>query len=137
SSRSASPRSPARSSAPRAAGSSGATPPSATSTKPLRAATSPPGKSRSSFQKKSARRSGHCANDSPHPGSWVRVDLLLRAGQDASYLAAEPDVARVSGPPRSGIGRQLGEGGPQRRHGLVGLGGCPPPAPPPPTHTAP
>ena len=39
-----------------------ATPASPTSTRPTGAATSPPGKSRSSSQKKSARRSGHCAS---------------------------------------------------------------------------
>jgi hypothetical protein len=51
------------------------------------------------------------------------ADLVLRVGQDASYLAAEVDVARVSGLPRSGIGRQFGEGGPQRHHRLLGLEG--------------
>ena len=48
-SRSASPRSPARSSGPRAAGSRRSTPPSPTSTRSTGAATSPPGKSRELF----------------------------------------------------------------------------------------
>ena len=61
SSRSASPRSPARSSGPRAAGSRRATPPSSTSTRPPGAATSPRGKSPSCSQPRSGRRSGHCA----------------------------------------------------------------------------
>ena len=56
-------------------------------------------------------------------GSEVCADLLLRVGQNAAYLAAEVDVAGVSGLPRPGIGRQLGEGGPQRRRRLVGLDG--------------
>ena len=61
-SRSASPRSPARSSRPRAAGSSRPTPTSPTSTRSTRAATSPPGKSRSSSPRRSAPRSGRCAS---------------------------------------------------------------------------
>ena len=55
-SRSASPRSPARSSGPRAAGSRRGTPPSPTSTRPTRAATSPPGKSPSCSRPRSGRR---------------------------------------------------------------------------------
>jgi hypothetical protein len=60
-SRSASPRSPARSSRPREAGSRRSTPTSATSTKPPRAATSPPGNSPSCSRPRSVRRSGRCA----------------------------------------------------------------------------
>ena len=60
--RSASPPSPARSGGPRAAGSMRSTPTSATSTRSIGAATSPPGKSLSSSQKRSERRSGHCVN---------------------------------------------------------------------------
>ena len=57
-SRSASPRSPARSSGPRAAGSRRSTRTSPTSTRPTGAATSPPGRSRSSSRPRCARRSG-------------------------------------------------------------------------------
>ena len=56
-SRSASPRSPARSSRPLAAGSSRPTQRSSTSTRSTRAATSPPGRSRSCSPKRSERRS--------------------------------------------------------------------------------
>ena len=59
--RSASPRSPARSSGPRAAGPRRFTPISSTSTRPGGAATSPPGKSRNCFPKNSARASGRSA----------------------------------------------------------------------------
>ena len=55
---------PARSSAPRAAGSRRATPPSPTSTRPVRAATSPPGKSPSCSRPRSGRRSSRCASAS-------------------------------------------------------------------------
>ena len=71
SSRSASPRSPARSSRPRAAGSRRATPPWPTSTRPPGAATSPPGKSPSCSRPRSGRRSARCANHSPHLGLTV------------------------------------------------------------------
>ena len=60
-SRSALPRSPARSPGPRAAGPRSSTPTSSTSTRPTGAATSPPGRSRNCFQKKSARPSGRSA----------------------------------------------------------------------------
>ena len=63
--RSASPRSPARSSRPRAAGSRRATPPSPTSTRPPGAATSPPGKSPSCSRPRSGPRSSRCAKGSP------------------------------------------------------------------------
>ena len=59
--RSASPRSPGRSGGPRAAGSSGHTPTStSTSTRSTRAATSPPGRNRSSSRKRCAPRSPPC-----------------------------------------------------------------------------
>ena len=60
--RSASRRSPAKSGPPRAAGSRRSTPTSPTSTRSTGAATSRPGNSRSSFQKKFAQPSDHCAN---------------------------------------------------------------------------
>ena len=59
--RSASRRSPARSGLPRAAGPRRPTPTSPTSTRSTRAATSPPGRSRSSSPPRSERRSGRCA----------------------------------------------------------------------------
>jgi pimeloyl-ACP methyl ester carboxylesterase len=78
--RSASPRSLARSSGPRAAGSRRPTRPSPTSTRPKRAATSLPGKSRSCSRAKSARRSGRCASRvggsgcaRPKPRGWTIV----------------------------------------------------------------
>ena len=61
-SRSASRRSRARSGRRHAAGSRRATRTSSTSTRSAKAATSPPGKSRSSSQPRSAQRSRHCAN---------------------------------------------------------------------------
>ena len=60
-SRSPSRRSPARSGGPRAAGSRRATRTSSTSTRSTRAATSPPGRSRSSSRTSFGTRSGHCA----------------------------------------------------------------------------
>src|SRR6266540_3928477 len=53
---------------PRAAGRSGPTPTSSTSTRSTGAATSPPGKSPSCSRPRSGRRSARCANDSPHLG---------------------------------------------------------------------
>jgi pimeloyl-ACP methyl ester carboxylesterase len=61
-SRSASPRSLARSSGPRAAGSRSSTPTSSTSTRPARVVTSPPGKSPSCSRPRSGPRSSSCAN---------------------------------------------------------------------------
>src|SRR5881392_2890662 len=60
--RSASPPSPARSSRPRAAGSRSRTPTSPISTRSTGAATSPPGRSRSSSRARSGRPSGHSAD---------------------------------------------------------------------------
>ena len=68
SSLSASQYSPASPSAPRAAGSSSGTPPSATSTRLTGAVTSPPGKSPSCSRPRSGRRSSRCANDNLHLG---------------------------------------------------------------------
>ena len=61
--RSASRRSPARSGLPRAAGSRRSTPTSPTSTRSTRAATSPPGRNRSSSPPRCGPHSAHCAND--------------------------------------------------------------------------
>ena len=61
--RSASRRSPARSWLPRAAGSRRSTPASPTSTRSTAAATSPPGRSRSSSPPRCGPRSPHCADD--------------------------------------------------------------------------
>jgi hypothetical protein len=76
-SRSASPFSPARSSRPRAAGPRRSTPISSTSTKPLRAATSPPGKSPSCSVRRSGRHSSRC-------DSWDGVRLVGRRPAVAS-----------------------------------------------------
>ncbi len=81
-SRSASRRSPARSGGRRAAGSRRATRTSSTSTRSTRAATSPPGRSRSSSRPRSARRSGHCAD---RRGASLRV---VAAAEVDRYLAA-------------------------------------------------
>ena len=62
-SRSASPPSPARSGAPRAAGPRRPTRRSPTSTRSTRAATSPPGRSRSCSRPRCGPRSGRCANE--------------------------------------------------------------------------
>ena len=75
-SRSASPRSPARSSGPRAAGSRRATPTSSTSTRPPGAATSPPGKSPNCSRRRSARHSGRCVR--PQPAARPASTYLLR-----------------------------------------------------------
>ena len=61
--RSASRRSPARSGLPRAAGSRRSTPASPTSTRSTAAATSPPGRSRSSSPPRCGPHSAHCADD--------------------------------------------------------------------------
>jgi hypothetical protein len=96
SSRSATPRSPARSSALRAAGSRRATPPSPTSTRPARAATSLPGKSRNCSLRRSGRRSARCANDSPDPEwtvtTWCKGELatdVIERGKSVIALASD------------------------------------------------
>ena len=69
-------------------GRAGATPPSPTSTRPTRAATSPPGKSPNCSRPRSGPRSSRCANDSPHP-SWTATPGAPRShtGGAARILA--------------------------------------------------
>ena len=76
--RSASPRSPARSGLPRAAGSRRSTPTSPTSTRPTRAATSPPGKSRSCSPTSSAQRSGRCVTSGARHEHAVATPTEIR-----------------------------------------------------------
>ena len=82
--RSASPRSPARSSLPRAAGSRRSTPASPTSTRSSGAATSRPGRSRSSSRKRSVRHFARCGDPTElcgprhdRPGSSTRALSLI------------------------------------------------------------
>ena len=107
---------------PRAAGSSRATPPLPTSTRPARAATSPRGKSPSCSQPRSGRRSGHCARPdrSRRPiipvrapvhshsgvgGNWANVSGHGTSSSCVPNFTTNPS-ARISGPltapPRTG-----------------------------------
>jgi hypothetical protein len=60
-----------------AAGPSGPTPSSSTSTRSTRAATSPPGSSRRCSAARSARRSGHCASQTPTGGARRRSAAII------------------------------------------------------------
>lgn len=70
------------------------------------------------------------ADDVPTPPKFQKLregvcsDLALRVGEDASYIPAELDVTGMTDLPRSGIGRQLSEGGPERCHWLLRLRRC-------------
>ena len=81
--RSASRRSPARSGLPRAAGSRRSTPTSPTSTRSTGAATSPPGRSRSSSPPRCGLHSAHCADDAT---SSALFGGRLRANTDHRSL---------------------------------------------------
>src|SRR5260370_39928450 len=47
------------------------------------------------------------------------VDLALGLGDDAPHGPAEPDVARVIDSTRSGVSREFGQRGPQRRERIA------------------
>ena len=94
-SRSASPRSPARSGAPRAAGSRTPTPTSPISTRSTGAVTSPPGRSRSCSQPSSERRSGRFAR-CPSPRVCTSPRSAGRPGGSTPSRSTPPSCAARS-----------------------------------------
>jgi len=92
------PRSPARSSPRRAAGSSRPIPRSSTSTGSTRAVTSPPGKSPSCSPPRFARRSGHSASSRPEPSALASLgEPSTDPGTAALRLRALSGPASPSG----------------------------------------
>ena len=95
------------------AGWSRSTPTSSTSTRPRRAATSPPGKSRSSSPRRCAPRSGRCADDVIHR---LRPPSL---GGAIQWLAAKPLGPRQV----TALGGAMERGDGARPHGVHTLNG--------------